>query len=148
MNTNFTDIIKRIIAEQGGGKEAKNALVKAIKMQFVEELKKANEKERPFTKAYLAQKLHEKGGFDLALCNKTLDTLCTALFDEQSSKMPTAAASNAVSPRTMKKPTVRPMNKKAVSLTTGKFEFILVLIIFGLLAVFVAILFVAVVIRK
>jgi hypothetical protein len=49
MDTNFTDIIKRITAEQGGDKDAKNALSKAVKLQFVEELKNANEKERPFT---------------------------------------------------------------------------------------------------
>jgi hypothetical protein len=84
MNADFDETIKRIIADQGSDKKAKKALAKAVKMRFAEELENANEKERPFTKAYLAQKLHEKGRFDLALCNKTLDILCTALFDEQS----------------------------------------------------------------
>jgi hypothetical protein len=153
MNTNFGDNIKRIVAEQGGGKEAKNALVKAMKMQFVEELKNANEKERPFTKAYLAQKLHEKGRFDLALCNKTLDTLCTALFDEPPEAAPEVTQPEAVPlPQAARKPaaepTARPANTKAVSLTAGKFEFILLLIILGLLAVFVAILWFFVVIKK
>jgi hypothetical protein len=42
MNANFSDDIKKIIAAQNG--DAKNALTKAIKMHFVEELKTANEK--------------------------------------------------------------------------------------------------------
>jgi hypothetical protein len=83
MNADFAETIKRIIEEQGGDKEAKKALKKAVKMRFALELKNVNEKERPFTKAHLAQMLHEKSHFDLTLCNKTLDTLCTAIFDEQ-----------------------------------------------------------------
>jgi hypothetical protein len=147
MNANFTDIIKRSIAEQGGDKELKNALVKAVKMQFVEELKDANEKERPFTKAYLAQRLHEKGRFDLALCNKTLDTLCTALFDEQSSEPPPGTVPL---PQAVQEPAVKPMpvNKKDANRTAGKFEFILLLIILGLLTVLVAILVGVLVIGK
>jgi hypothetical protein len=122
MNTNFTDIIKRIIAEQGGDKDAKNALEKAVKMRFMEELKNSNEKERPFTKAYLAQKLHEKGHFDLALCNKTLDTLCEALFEEESPKTPPELAPQ---PQAAQDLGAEPTNKKAPRRTTGKLAYIL-----------------------
>jgi serine/threonine protein phosphatase PrpC len=88
MNINSADITKRIIAEQDEDKDAKNAHTKAVKMRFAEKLKSANEKERPFTKEYLAQQLHEKAHFDLALCNKTLDTLCATLFNDQASEAP------------------------------------------------------------
>jgi hypothetical protein len=60
----------------------KKALAKARKMKFEDELKNVTEKERPFTKAYLAQRLHEVCHFDLELCNQTLDALCAELFPE------------------------------------------------------------------
>jgi hypothetical protein len=88
MNTDLAESIKQIIADQGSDKKAKSALTKAVKMQFIEELENASEKERPFIKAYLAQKLHEEGHFALTLCNKVLDTLCAVLFNEQISAMP------------------------------------------------------------
>jgi hypothetical protein len=132
MNRDFSDIIKRIISEQGGSTEAKNALSKAVKMQFAEELENVNEKERPFTKAYLAQKLHEKGHFNLALCNKTLDTLCMALFDEQAPETPPELAPQ---PQAMQEPAAEPTDRNAQRRATGKGIFIIEIIILVLLIV-------------
>jgi hypothetical protein len=134
MNQDFADIIKRIIAEQSNDKDAKNALTKAIKMRFAEELKTANEKERPFTKAYLAQKLHEEGRFDLTLCNKTLDTLCEALFNEQATEtLPESAPQQQAAQRLAAEPTNK-MPRRA----TGKWTYILPIIILTLLVVIAA----------
>jgi flagellar basal body-associated protein FliL len=133
MDADFAEIIKR--TEQGGDKEAKKALAKAVKMRFAEKLKNANEKERPFTKAYLAQMLHEKSRFDLALSNKTLDTLCTALFNEQVSATPPELAPY---PQAVQRLATEPTNKKAPRCATGKWTYILLIIILILLIVIAA----------
>jgi hypothetical protein len=80
--TNSIDIIKQINVKKTRGKQAQKALVMALNRGFADELKNESEKARPFAKASLAQKLCVEGHFDLELCNKTLDTLCAALFDE------------------------------------------------------------------
>jgi hypothetical protein len=110
MNADPTEIIKRIIADLDSDKEAKKALTKAIKMRFVEELKSASEKERPFTQAYFAQKLHEEGHYYLALCNKTLDTLCESLFSEE---VPAALPELALQPQAAQRLATKSANKKA-----------------------------------
>jgi hypothetical protein len=133
MNQDFADIIKRIIAEQSNDKDAKNALTKAIKMRFAEELKNANQKERPFTKAYLAQKLHEEGRFDLTLCNKTLDTLCEALFNEQATE---TLPELAPQPQAAQRLTAEPTNK-VPRIATDKRTYILTIIVLTLLFVIV-----------
>jgi hypothetical protein len=130
MNADFAEIIKRIIADQGSDKEVKRALTKAVKMRFTGELKNASEKERPFTKAYLAQKLHDEGHFDLTLCNKTLDTLCTALFDEQ---VPAALPELAPQPQAVRRLVAQPVSKKVPHRTFGKEIYILAIIILALL---------------
>jgi hypothetical protein len=132
MNVDLAEIIKQILADQGSDKEVKRALTKAVKMQFVEELKNTSEKERPFTKAYLAQKLHEEGHFDLALCNKTLDTLCTALFTEQ---IPATLPEVVPQPQSVKRLAMKPTNKKMPRRTTAKGIYILAIIILTLLIV-------------
>jgi hypothetical protein len=128
MNADFVETIKQIIEEQGGDKEAKKALKKAVKMRLALELKNANEKERPFTKAHLAQMLHEKSHFDLTLCNKTLDTLCTALFNEQ-------APETVSQPQDAQELAAEPTAIKAPRRLTSKIEYILLIIIAALLAV-------------
>jgi hypothetical protein len=132
MNADFAEIIKRIIADQGGDKEAKRALTKAVKMRFAEELKNASEKERPFTKSYLAQKLHEEGQFDLILCNKTLDTLCAALFNDQSPSWPPESAPRQ---QAAQEPAAEPTNQKVPRRTTSKRTYILTIIVLTLLFV-------------
>jgi hypothetical protein len=124
MNTYFDEVMKRLSDEQGVDKNMRGVLAKAVKMQFVQELKDANEKERPFTKAYLAQKLHEKEHLDLALCNKTLDIICAALFEKQ----PTPPA---LAPQPTSNTTPRRKNGKAV--------YILLIIIFTLLTAVAAV---------
>jgi cell division protein FtsL len=115
--------------------DIKKALAKAAQMRFAQELKSANEKERPFTKAYLAQKLHKKGHFDLTLCNKTLDTLSAALFDEQSSETPPALTPQQ---QAAQKPAAEPAIKKTPRRITGKWTYILQTIILTLLIVIAA----------
>jgi hypothetical protein len=106
--------------------QEKKALAKARKMNFDRELKSVTEKERAFTKAYLAQKLHEDCNFDLPLCNQTLDALCAELFPE----VPPPPAM----PHAKEEPAAGPVhNPRRRTLTS-----ILLVIIAALLALFAA----------
>jgi hypothetical protein len=101
MNTNFVEIIKRIIAEQGediladaqrvkglvqdyAAKESKLerlAFGRCIEYGAYTELKNAESAQvRQAVKAAVAQKVHSNEGMDIALCNDALDVLEAAMF--------------------------------------------------------------------
>jgi TM2 domain-containing membrane protein YozV len=101
MNTNFVNIIKRIIAEQGEGILANPAQLKGFVADYAAreskperlafgrcieygaytELKNAPDAgARQTVKAAVAQKVHNNEGLDTALCNGALDVLEAALF--------------------------------------------------------------------
>jgi formylglycine-generating enzyme required for sulfatase activity len=104
MNTNFVEIIKRIIAEQGediladaqrvkgfvqdyAARESKIerlAFTRCIEYGAYTELKNAPDVQaRIMVKAAVAQKVHSNEGMDVALCNDALDVLEAALFGEK-----------------------------------------------------------------
>jgi hypothetical protein len=122
-------MVSKIDSNISGEADIKKALAKAVKMRFADKLKTANEKERPFAKAYLAQMLHEKAHFDLALCNKALDALCAELFNDQD---------NEDAPQQDAQELAVPTNKKVASRQSGKVVYILMIIILVLLAVIAA----------
>ena len=100
MNINLYSILNQILAQYGESvlndprrvsslladlaqespKPQKNALVKCLEHGFVQVLKNAGEAERDNYKQQLAQRLHNEEGFDLGLCEETLDLLLAALF--------------------------------------------------------------------
>ncbi|MCL2293389.1 MAG: zinc-ribbon domain-containing protein [Spirochaetes bacterium] len=103
MNNNLLNIIKEILAKtgdtvlseprrvsaflsdlaQGVPKPQKTALIKCLEHGFAQVLKNVAEAERARCKQSLAQRLHEKEGLDLALCEKTLELLAAVFFGEE-----------------------------------------------------------------
>jgi rubrerythrin len=104
MNTNFIEIIKRIIAEQGEDILADAQRVKGLVQDYAAreskierlafgrcieygaytELKNAEGAVvRQAVKAAVAQKVHSNEGMDIALCNDALDVLEAAVFGAQ-----------------------------------------------------------------
>ncbi|MDR0505204.1 MAG: zinc ribbon domain-containing protein [Dysgonamonadaceae bacterium] len=102
MNTNFVNIIKRIIAEQGDdilanpqrlkgyvadyaaaeSKAERLAFGRCIEAGAYNELKDAPDAAaRQAVKAALAQRVHSSEGLDLALCNDALDALEAGLIE-------------------------------------------------------------------
>ncbi|GMO29508.1 MAG: hypothetical protein Pg6A_17710 [Termitinemataceae bacterium] len=102
MNTNFVNIIKRIVAEQGDdilanpqrlkgyvadyaaaeSKAERLAFSKCIEAGAYNELKDAPDAAaRQAVKAALAQRVHSSEGLDLALCNDALDALEAGMIE-------------------------------------------------------------------
>jgi len=103
MNNNLLNIIKEIIEKNGESilsdprkvksfladlareepKPQKNALIKCLEYGLVQTLKNDPAQNRELCKQRLAKKLHNEEGFDLGLCEDTLDLLAAALFGEE-----------------------------------------------------------------
>ena len=108
MNTSLFDIVKKIVDEQSDSilseprrvsafladlardepKPQKSALLKCLEHGFAQILRNATETVRTDCKQSLAQRLHSEEGFDLLLCEETVDLLAAVLFGgEQKNKV-------------------------------------------------------------
>ena len=107
MNDNLLNIVTKIVAEQGENvfaeprrvvaffadlahdepKPQKNAFIKCLEDGFPQLLKNTSEPERALCKQRLAQKLHDDEGFDLELCEDTVELLATVLFGKEQKKI-------------------------------------------------------------